>query len=623
MYIIIRARFVFPSFSSYFFFMSIYLSRLQQLRSAMKTAEVDAYVVFSSDPHLSEYLPEHYQSRAWLSGFEGSAGSLIITADFAGVWTDSRYWVQAEVDLIDTGFTLMRWGDGAVPEMVDWVANQLTAGQTVAYDGQVVAFSQAKQWQKMAQQHNLRLNEELDLFTEIWSDRPPLPTAPLYIHQAPFGVRKVKENIAVIRQEMQTLGAQAHLLSSLDDMAWLFNLRGNDVAYNPVFLAHTLITADEVTLFIDQKKLTAPVVHHLYQYDIEVQSYEHLASALTQLAENTALLINPQAVTVGTLAAAAHTQFVEAMNPSTLLKACKNEAELAHIRQSMEYDGAALCEFFAWFEKTVAARAITELEVDEQITAARARQPHFISASFGTIAAFGANGAMPHYQATADAYADIQGEGLLLIDSGGQYLGGTTDITRVVAVGTPTEAQKRDYTLVLKGHIALAQAVFAKGVTGQQLDILARMPLWQAGVDFGHGTGHGVGYFLNVHEGPQSISWRTRPGNQPQPMQLGMVTSNEPGLYRAGQWGIRIENLIVCVPHLHNEFAQLYSFETLTLCPIDTRCIDISLLTADELQWLNHYHEEVYTRLQPYVSGVALAWLEQSTQPLQHTKFSN
>lgn len=597
--------------------MSIYTSRLQQLRDAMQKAGVDAYVVFSSDPHLSEYLPEHYQGRAWLSGFVGSAGSLIITADFAGLWADSRYWVQAEADLIDSGFTLMRWGDTAVPEMVDWVAEQLKTGQTVAYDGQVVALSQARQWQKMVQRCELQLNDKADLFTHIWTDRPVLPTASLSIHKAPFGVRDVKENIAAIRQEMHTVGAEAHLLSSLDDVAWLLNLRGNDVAYNPVFLAHVLITVEEVVLFIDPAKLTAPVVHHLYQHDIEVQPYEELPTALKQLAENTVLLINPQAVTVGTLAAATQVQLVEAMNPSTLLKACKNEAELAHIRQTMEHDGAALCEFFAWFEKTIATRAVTELEVDEQITAARARQPHFVSASFGTIAAFGPNGAMPHYQATSEAYADIQGDGLLLIDSGGQYLGGTTDITRVVAVGSPTEAQKRDYTLVLKSHIALAQAVFAKGITGQQLDILARMPLWQAGVDFGHGTGHGVGYFLNVHEGPQSISWRTRPGSQPQPMQLGMITSNEPGLYRAEQWGIRIENLIACVPYLHNEFVELYRFETLTLCPIDTRCIDISLLSSDELQWLNTYHEEVRTRLQPYVSAEALTWLEQCTQPLK------
>ena len=603
--------------------MSVYLSRLQQLRHVMQVSGIDAYVVFSSDPHLSEYLPEYYQGRAWLSGFTGSAGALLITADFAGLWTDSRYWVQAESDLAGSGFTLLRWGDAAVPEMVDWVAEHLSAGQTVAYDGQVVAQSQATQWQQMVQRCGLQLNQAADLLAEIWLGRPALPVAPLYIHGAPFGVRQVPENIAAVRQAMQRLGAEAHLLSSLDDIAWLLSLRGNDVAYNPVFLAHVLMTPDEVILFIEQSKLTAAVVHHLYQHDITVQPYAHLAGALQQLPQGSTLLVNPQAVTVGTLAAAAQTQLVPAMNPSTLLKAYKNEAELAHIRQAMAHDGAALCEFFAWFEKTIATRAITELEVDEQLNAARARQPHFVSPSFGTIAAFGPNAAMPHYQASPEAHAEISGDGLLLIDSGAQYLGGTTDITRMVAVGTLSVEQKRDCTLVLKAHIALAQAVFAKGVTGQQLDIVARMPLWQAGVDFGHGTGHGVGYFLNVHEGPQSISWRTRQGSQPQPMELGMVTSNEPGLYRAEQWGIRIENLIACVPYIHNEFAELYGFETLTLCPIDARCIDTALLTAEELQWLNHYHQEVYARLEPYVSGEALAWLAQCTQPLAHTKFSN
>lgn len=602
---------------------SVFTSRLEQLRAAMLAAQIDAYVVLSSDPHLSEYLPEHYQNRAWLSGFNGSAGSLLITADFAGLWADSRYWVQAEADLAGGGIELMRWGDATVPEMTDWVAQHLDAGQTVAYDGQVVALAQAKQWQHIAAQHGLQLVEHADLFTAIWVDRPALPAAPLYVHGAPFGVRSVQDNIAAIRAEMAEAGASSHLLSSLDDVAWVLNLRGSDVSYNPVFLAHLLISLDEVVLFIDQSKLTAQVVHHLFQNDIAVQPYGQLGAALQQLTASTSLLINPATVTVGVIAAAQHARLVESPNPSTLMKACKNEAELAHIRQTMEFDGAALCEFFAWFESTITQRGITELEVDEQITAARARQPHFVSPSFGTIAAFGPNGAMPHYQATEQAHAVIEGDGLLLIDSGGQYLGGTTDITRVVAVGAPTAAQKRDYTLVLKSHIALAQAVFAKGITGQQLDILARTPLWQEGLDFGHGTGHGVGYFLNVHEGPQSISWRTRAGSQPVAMRLGMITSNEPGLYRDGQWGVRIENLVACVPHLHNEFVELYAFESLTLCPIDSRCIEVSLLTESEIAWLNNYHEQLYQRLQPYVQDEALAWLEQNTKPVGSTKIPN
>lgn len=603
--------------------MSVYLSRLEQLRSAMQQAQVDAYVVFSSDPHLSEYLPDYYQGRAWLSGFEGSAGSLVVTADFAGLWTDSRYWVQAETDLQDSGFELMRWGDGHTPEMVDWVAAHLPVGQTVAFDGQVVALSQSQTWQKMADQSGLTLDQNVDLLAPIWPNRPELPCAPLFVHEPPFCQRHVSDNLQAVRSQMQQLGAQTHLISSLDDLAWLFNLRGSDVAYNPVFLAHALISQDKATLFIDQRKITAQVAHYLYQQNIEVQPYSSLADALAELSDSTTLLVNPSAVTVGVLAAAKQVQLIQAANPSTLLKACKNQAEIAQVRQTMAQDGAALCEFFAWFEQTVVTRAVTELEVDEQITAARARRPHFISPSFGTIAAFGPNGAMPHYQATPDSYSEITGDGLLLIDSGGQYAGGTTDITRVVPVGTPTAEQKKDYTLVLKGMISLSMAVFAKGVTGQQLDVVARMPLWQAGLDFGHGTGHGVGYFLNVHEGPQSISWRTRPGAQPQPLQLGMITSNEPGLYRANQWGIRIENLIVCVPHLRNEFAELYAFETLTLCPIDTRCIDPMLLTMAEVQWLNQYHQEVYVRLAPLVSGEALAWLEQRTQPLATTNCSN
>lgn len=603
--------------------MFVHLSRLQALRQVMQRAGVDAYVVLSADPHLSEYLPPHYQGRAWLSGFKGSAGSIVVTAEFAGVWTDSRYWVQAADDLIGSGFELMRWGAPDVPDMMEWVAQHLHPDQVIAYDGQVMALAQSRAWHDLAQTHQLKLDESKDLLALIWPDRPPLPQSTIQVHAAPFCQRSLEENVQSVRTAMQDLGASAHLLSSLDDIAWLLNLRGSDVTYNPVFMAHVLVTVDQVVLFVDPDKLSNEVQDHLTQHAVSVLPYEQLALALAALPHSTGLLVAPQAVTVGTLAAAPQVHLLEAPNPSTLAKALKRPAEIQQVRQTMEADGAALCEFFAWFEHTIQQRPITELEVDEQITAARARQPHFISPSFGTIAAFGPNGAMPHYQATTESYATIDGDGLLLIDSGGQYLGGTTDITRVIPVGTPTNEQKHDYTLVLKGMIALSQAVFASGVTGQQLDILARMPLWQAGVDFGHGTGHGVGYFLNVHEGPQSISWRTRPGSQPVAMQPGMITSNEPGLYRAGQWGIRIENLIVCVEHLHNEFAELYAFETLTLCPIDTRCIDTTLLTPPELHWLNQYHQHVRERLAPRLTGSALLWLEQATQPLATTNCSN
>lgn len=598
-------------------------SRLALIRTKMRDHNIDAYIVLSSDPHISEYLPAHYQGRAWLSGFVGSAGSLLITQDFAGLWTDSRYWVQAETDLADTSFTLMRFGDGKTLDMIDWIAQHLQAGQCVALDGQVVPLASFKAWQQMTEQQQLVLRSDIDIFDYIWLDRPALPNAPVYLHDMPFNQRQVEQSLASIRQSMQQQGASHHLLSSLDDIAWLLCLRGSDVDYNPVFLAHLLISDTQTTLFIDQTKLPAAVAHYLYQHGIDVQPYEQVNTALKALSTDTILLINDQAVTAGTLAGYQGQLSIQTPNPSTMLKACKNTAEIENVRQTMAYDGAALCEFFSWFEKTIAQRSLTELEVDEQITAARARQPSFVSPSFGTIAAFGANGAMPHYQATKNSYAHIKGDGLLLIDSGGQYLGGTTDITRVIAVGAPTAEQKQDFTLVLKSMIALSQAVFAKGVTGQQLDVVARMPLWQAGLDFGHGTGHGVGYFLNVHEGPQSISWRTRSGSQPQPLQIGMIMSNEPGLYRAGQWGIRIENLIVCQPHLHNEFAELYAFETLTLCPIDTRCIDTTLLIDSEIQWLNQYHQDVYKRLKPLVQGDALAWLEQRTQPLATTIFSN
>ncbi|TGV09289.1 aminopeptidase P family protein [Alcaligenaceae bacterium 429] len=588
--------------------------RIQALRAVMQQATVQACFIPSADPHLSEYLPEHWQARAWLSGFGGSAGSLLVTQDFAGLWTDSRYWVQAESDLRDSGIALMRQGDTGVLDPLPWVEAHLAEGDVVAIDGNVLSMQSFESWSRI-HDSGLSLETSLDLPGQIWAERPILPHAPVYEHALEYAIESRTQKLQQVREQMQALAVEGHLISSLDDIAWLLNLRGGDVPYNPVFLAHFWLDADRAILYVAAGKVPPELVKALRADGVELRDYTQVADDLAHLPDDIAILVDPQRVTVGTLLAAPQAQWLQALNPSQSLKAIKGEQAIAHIRDAMEQDGAALCEFFAWFERTVRERPVSEIDVDVELTARRAAKPGFVSPSFGTIAAFGPNGAMPHYQATEKSYAWIQGNGLLLIDSGGQYWGGTTDITRVVPVGQISAAEKRDFTLVLKGMIQLSQAVFPIGVTGQQLDVLARLPLWREGLEFGHGTGHGVGYFLNVHEGPQSISWRGRPA-KPVAMQQGMVTSNEPGLYRAGQWGIRIENLVVAQPALSTEFGDFLRFETLTLCPIDTRCIERSLLTQEEVQWLNTYHAEVRERLSPLLQGEALEWLQQQTQAL-------
>ncbi len=590
--------------------------RLPALRQRMRAQGLDACFVPSSDPHLSEYLPEHFASRAWLSGFDGSAGSLLVTQDFAGLWTDSRYWEQAQAQLKDGPIKLMRQGVAGVPEPLQWLSANLPAKSTLALDGRVFSLQAHDQWLTGLSAAAITLCSNFDPVAGIWPERAPLPDAAVFEHLPPYACRSRADNLAQLRARMHDLGANAHLLSSLDDIAWLLNLRGADVKYNPVFLAHALILPERVWLYLDEAKIDAALRSKLLDDGVELRAYAALTADLAQLARGTKLLLDPSRVTWASVADMGQAEVIRAANPSQLLKAQKNAAEADNIRRTMAYDGAALCEFFAWFEQALeSGQSLSELDVDTQLNAARARQPGFVSPSFATIAGFNANGAMPHYCAREDDFAYIQGAGLLLIDSGGQYLGGTTDITRVVAVGTPSLPQRSDFTLVLKAHIALARAVFPQATAAALLDTMARMPLWQQGLDYGHGTGHGVGYFLNVHEGPQAISVNARM-RADQAMLAGMLTSNEPGLYRPGKWGIRIENLVLCVPHQVTEFGDFLCFETVSLCPIDRRCIVLEQLDQAELDWLNNYHLRVRQQLAPLLQGAALDWLLRHTERL-------
>ena len=593
--------------------------RISQLQEVLVREDVQALLVPSADPHLSEYLPERWQARQWLSGFTGSMATLVVAQDRAVLFADSRYWVQAEAELAGTGIELEKIATGTSPAHIDWLARQVPRGATVAVDGQVLGLAMAKALQTALVETGVQLRTDIDLLDAIWPERPTLPTQPVYEHMAPQATLSRADKLAAVRLGMAAHGATLHFVSTVDDIAWITNLRGSDVSYNPVFLAHLLITPEAATLFIGEGKVGAPLAARLAQDGMALAPYAQAGAALAALQPQDTLLIDPRRITHGLRAqVAAGCAVREAINPSTLLKSRKSAAEAVHVRQAMAEDGAAMCEFYAWFEAALArGERITEITVDEHLSAARARRPGFVGLSFPTIAGFNANGAMPHYRATEESHALIAGGGLLLIDSGGQYLGGTTDITRVWPIGKVSAAMKRDYTLVLKGTMNLSRARFPRATLSPMLDSLARAPLWAEGIEFGHGTGHGVGYFLNVHEGPQSIS-KAIPDTH-MAMEPGMITSIEPGVYRAGQWGVRIENLVLNVPADTAEgstFGEFLAFETLTLCPIDTRCIDHGLMRADEVAWLNGYHLTVRERLSPLVEGDALAWLIERTQPI-------
>ena len=594
------------------------VERLARTRALMSQNGIYALLVPSADPHLSEYLPAYWQGRQWLSGFYGSVGTLIVTPTFAGVWADSRYWEQAAKELKGSTIELVKLLPGQSGPL-EWLAEQTPEGATVSVDGAVLALASARTLESKLKERGAVLRTDIDLLGQVWDDRPILPVQPVYEHLPPQATVSRAVKLAQLRETLKQRQADAHFIATLDDIAWLFNLRGSDVSFNPVFVSFALVEASRATLFLDLNKISVELRETLEADGVELRDYVEINAALASLPGSTRLLVDPARVTCGLLGhLQAEVKLVEGLNPTTLAKSQKSLEDAVHIRQAMEQDGAALCEFFAWLETALGRERITELTIDEQLTAARARRPGFVSLSFNTIAAFNANGAMPHYHATEQEHAVIEGDGLLLIDSGGQYLGGTTDITRMVPVGTPTREQKHDCTRVLKGVIALSRAQFPKGILSPLLDSIARAPIWAESVDYGHGTGHGVGYFLNVHEGPQVIAYQAAPAPHTA-MQPGMITSIEPGTYRPGRWGVRIENLVLNREAGTSEFGTFLKFETLTLCPIDTRCLEPSLLTLEELEWFDAYHAVVRERLSPLLVGSALEWLLARTEPLSIT----
>ena len=591
-------------------------SGLCPLRSHMQARGVAACIVPTADPHMSEYLPARWQSRAWLSGFTGSAGTLIVTSDYAGLWTDSRYFEQAERELASSGIVLMKQRVAYAPEHLAWLAARLNAGARVAIAPDMLSLASARQLRATLDPAGIELLLE-DLPGAIWSTRPALPTAPVRAHDPAFACATRAARLASTRAQMRQAGATQHLLSSLDDIAWLTLLRGSDVEYNPVFLAHLLLDTERATLFVPPGKIDATLAAALQADGIALADYAGIGAALAALPQDATLLLDPARVAVATLATLpTGVRCIEAGNPSTAAKARKSSGELLHWREMMARDGAALVRAFRQIDTRVrAGETLGELDVDEIVCAERARETDFIAPSFATIAGYAANGALPHYRATPAHHARLQARGLLLVDSGGQYLGGTTDITRVWALGETTAEERADFTRVLAGMIALSRARFPAGASGPQLDALARAPLWEAAADYGHGTGHGVGYFLNVHEGPQGIRPPV-PGGALVALEPGMVTSIEPGLYRPGRHGVRHENLAATREAAQSEFGTFLEFETLTLCPFDTRPLESALLDAAARSWLDAYHAQVWTRLAPRLSGADRDWLEARCTPL-------
>lgn len=585
--------------------------KLAALRTVMQQKEIDAFIVFAADPHMSEYLPEEWQERAWLSGFTGSAGFVIVTKDAAALWTDGRYFVQGAIELAGSGIELMKDGTQGTPGYIDWLKSNLYAGATVGVNAIATSHAQWKAMKNGLKEAGIKLVDK-DLLKRIWKDRPLTHAdKPVFVHPVERAGISSADKMDAIRQEMVRRGATAHVVTSLDDVAWTLNLRGSDVFANPVFLAYLVVRADNATLFIAENKLTPEALAQLESSSVEVKPYSEVFSYLKDL-ENETILISDNANQRIFKTIKKKNTLIIAPAPGNLLKAVKNSAELEGFRTVMQRDGIAMVKFMYWLTQSAGREKLTEFSVGEKLRAFRAEGENFVGESFNSIIGYQGNGAIIHYSAKAAGSADISKEGSILVDSGGQYLEGTTDITRTVALGAVSEEFRNDCTLVLKGMIQLSLAKFPKGTRGVQLDAVARMPLWKHGKDYNHGTGHGVGSFMNVHEGPQNI----RKDLNPQELLPGMVCSNEPGFYKENAYGIRHENLLAVKVAESTEYGTFYEFETLTVCPFDKKVINFELLTEEEKNWLNAYHNWCGEKLSAGLEGEVLQWFKEQIEPV-------
>ncbi|WP_243473925.1 aminopeptidase P family protein [Schnuerera ultunensis] len=586
--------------------------KINSLRKIMEEKGIKAYIIPTYDPHQSEYLADHYKTRVWISGFTGSAGTVVVTEDEAILWTDGRYFIQGENELAGSEIQLFKMGIPGFPTYMEWLRDNLNDGDTIGFNGKIFPQSDVNKLEKEIRKKKIKFIDEFDLVGELWADRPSMPNSKAFVHDVKYTGKTAKEKIEEVRKEMEKKGADYFLIGSLDDIAWVYNIRGRDVACNPVVISYALISKDKAWLFVDKDKVEDDVESHLKENGIEVDEYDKVIDYVKNIEKGSKVFIDPSRIN-GWLykGIPKECEIIEGVNITTELKGIKNSTEIENQKNAYIKDGVALVKFLYWLDENLGKIKITEVSAAEKLEEFRKKQDGFIEPSFDTIAAYKENAAMMHYKAEEEkSNYELKKEKMFLVDSGGQYYDGTTDITRTIVLGDITEEEKRDFTLTLKGHINLINARFLYGATGSSLDVLARYPLWQEGIDYKCGTGHGVGFLLNVHEGPHRIS--TIPDKVK--MEKGMVVTIEPGVYKAGKHGIRIENVAVVAEDIETDSGQFMKFETISYCPIDLDGIDVDMLTEEERKWLNNYHKEVYEKISPYLKDDEREWLKKETR---------
>lgn len=588
------------------------MNNLEKLREAMEKENIDYYIIPSSDSHQSEYVAEHFKGREFISGFTGSAGVLLVGLKEAFLWTDGRYFIQAERELNGSGISLMKMRTPGYPTIEEWIKKNIKTEKTLGFDGRLFSVNQYKGFLDISKENNFSINMDNDLLKNVWEARPELPKSKIFLHEEVYSGKYASEKLQEVRKHIKEKDAKNYIISSLDDIAWLCNIRGNDVKFNPVALSYVLINENYANLYINNDKIDDNTKEKLKNEGFEIYEYDEIEEHVKLIEDTT--IIDPNKLNAKIYSClSSDVKIINEMNITTKLKAIKNEVEIANTEKSQVRDGVAMVKFIKWLKDTLGKEKITEISASKKLTEFRSKGENYKGDSFGTIAGYKEHAAMMHYSATEATDYEIKQEGMFLVDSGGQYLDGTTDITRTFILGNITEEEKRDFTLVLKGHIALSTAKFLKGTTGVNLDILARRPLWNYGIDYKCGTGHGVGYFLNVHEGPQGI----RPEGNSTVLKPGMIITNEPGVYKVGKHGIRIENTLLVVKDINSEeFGEFYKFKTISYCPIDLNGVVIEMLTNEERDWLNNYHKIVFEKLSPYLNDEEIEFLKVQTREI-------
>ena len=596
--------------------------RIAALREAMKQHKIDAYIIPTSDPHMSEYPADCWKYREWISGFTGSAGTVIITADKAGLWTDSRYFLQASTQLEGTGIELFKMMLPETPTIPEFLTHELKEGQTVGLNGETYSLADARSLEKALAEKEIKLNTNASLIDPIWKERPAIPEAPMFEMPVELSGKSTEDKLIDINKMLHKAGADCTILSALDEVAWTFNIRGTDVAYNPVVISYAFVSEKESVLFVNPKKIPAEIAEHLKKEGVTLADYGMLATFLSRLPEQTRVFIDSKRTNVAIYNALPKSSIlIEGTSPANHLKSIKNETEIKGFRNAVLKDGIAMTKFYFWLEKMLkAGEKVTELSAAAKLTALRSEQPQYVMDSFASISSYGPHGAVVHYSPTPETDTELKTDSLYLLDSGAQYLDGTTDITRTIALcDEPSEQMKKDFTRALKGTIGIAKCKFPAGIRGCLIDAFARKALWDAGINYLHGTCHGIGHCLNVHEGPQSI----RMEENPVILEPGMVMSDEPAMYRPGEYGIRTENMILIREDSETEFGKFLGFETLTLCYIDTKLVIPSMLSVREHAWLNKYHQMVYDLVSPHLTEEEMAWLKKKRQKFNQQTIDN